>query len=352
MNSSNTSFSVSADVTLFNGLANYNKIKKSELDRQASEKDLEKTQNDISLAIMSAYLDVLFNKELLATAENQLKISEMQLEYDKKQVEAGNKPKGALLETEAQKANEELNITSYKNKLQLSLLNLAQMLELENIADFDIVMPKLDMSMMDSKLVNANTVFEQNVANRPEIQSRELKLKSMEKANAIAKAQLYPSLSLGAYYNNDYQDYDGNNRSFSEQIKNNGKEGIGLTLRIPIFNGLSARTNFNNSKINYQNSKYDLQLEKNNLRKEIQQVHANAVAAMQKYYSAEKALKSTKEAFRYMEEKFKLGVSTPLEYNNAKNKMSSAESTLIQAKYEYIFRVKILDFYCGKALGL
>lgn len=350
MNSSNTSLTVSTDVTLFNGLAKYNRIKQSEYEWQASIQDLEKAKNDISVSIMSAYLDVLFNKELVNSTSRQLELTQQQIDYDKKQIEVGNKPKGALLETEAQKANEELNLTNYNSKLQISLLHLAQLLELPNMDDFDVLSPNFDMSLLNKKLLNTQTVFEKAILLRPEIKSKELKLQSMEKASAIAKAQFFPSLSMGAYYNNDYQNFDGNSRAFSEQIKNNGKEGINLTLRIPIFNGFSARTNYSNSKINVENTKYQLQLEKNNLLKDIQQVHANAIAAMQKYYASEKAFGSSKEAFRYIEEKFNLGIITPLEYNDAKNKMTNAESSFIQAKYEYIFRVKILDFYSGEAL--
>ncbi len=127
---------------------------------------------------------------------------------------------------------------------------------------------------------------------------------------------------------------------------------VGFSLRVPIFNGYTAQTNVKNSYINYENSKHELQLEKNNLRKEIQQVHLNAIAAMKKYYSSEKAVTSTVEAFRYVEEKFTLGIVTPLEYNDAKNKVTNAQSSFIQAKYDYIFRIKILDFYNGKAITL
>jgi outer membrane protein len=119
-----------------------------------------------------------------------------------------------------------------------------------------------------------------------------------------------------------------------------------------LFNGLQTRTNLNNTIINYENSKYQLQLEKNNLMKQIQKVHLDAVSAMKKYYSSQKALESAQEAFRYVEEKFKLGIVTPLEYNDAKNKVTNAQSSFIHAKYEYIFRVKILDFYNGKEIVL
>ncbi len=351
-NSSNTNIGLSTNVTLFNGLAKINTIKQREYEWQAALQDLEKVKDDISLNVVSAYLDILFNKELVATAQQQLNITKQQIEYNKKQVEAGNMAKGKLLETEAQAANEELTLTNYENNLQVSLLNIMQLLELPVTDNFDVVTPDFDAGLLDVKLISSNEVFGKAVAERPEIISRELKLKSIEKENSIAKAQLYPSLGMSAFYRNDYQNYSGNNRSFSEQFKHNGKEGISLTLRIPIFNSLQARTNLNNSLINYESSKYDLQLEKNNLLKQIQQVRLNAVAAMKKYYSSEKAVKSAKEAFRYVEEKFNLGIVTPLEYNDSKNKVTNSQSSFIQAKYEYIFRIKILDFYNGKDITL
>jgi outer membrane protein len=352
INSSNTNFYLSTDVTLFNGMAKQNTIKQRNYELQASLQDLKKAKDDISLRVVSAYLEILFNKELLETSTKQLEVTRQQIEYNKKQVEAGNMARGKLLETEAQEASEELSITNYENQLKLSLLNLMQLLELPITDDFDIVFPTFEASLLDQEVVTSNQVFEKAVTERPEILSRELKMKSMERQTAIAKAQLYPSLGLSAYYTNDYQNYEGNERSFSEQFKNNGKEAVNLTLRIPIFGGLSAKTNFKNSFISYENSKYELQLEKNNLLKEIQQVQINALAAMKKYYSSEKAVKSTEEAFRYVEEKFNLGIVTPLEYNDAKNKVTNAQSSFIQSKYEYIFRIKILDFYNGKEITL
>jgi len=140
--------------------------------------------------------------------------------------------------------------------------------------------------------------------------------------------------------------------TFPDQMDVNGQKVIGLSLRVPIFNGLQARTNVNNTFISYENSKHQLQQEKNSLRKEIEQVHLNAIAAMKKFYSSEKAVQSSQEAFRYVEEKFNLGIVTPLEYSDAKNKVFNAQSSYIQAKYEYIFRIKILDFYNGKEITL
>ncbi len=356
-NSQNSDFNINSEVTVFNAMAKQNTIKRRNFELQAALKDLEKTKDDISLAVVSAYLEILFNKELVSTSEVQIEVTKLQIDYNSKQVEAGNLAKGKLFETESQLANEELTLTNYENQLQLSILNLTQLLELREAEGFDIVIPDFDAGLLDVRLVTSNEVFSKAVLERPEILSKELMLQSIEQEKSIAKAQLYPSFAAGASfynnYNNQYEYFDGSGKiPFGEQLKNNSRTQLYVSLRIPIFNGLQARTNLNNSYINYENSKYDLQLQKNNLLKEIQQVRLNAVSAMKKYYSSEKAVQSTVEAFRYVEEKFNLGIVTPLEYNDSKNKVTNAQSSFIQAKYEYIFRVKILDFYNGIEITL
>jgi outer membrane protein len=366
-NSQNSDISLSTEVTLFNGMSKLNTVKAREFELQSALLDLEKAKDDISLAVAAAYLEILFNKELVGTSREQTLVTKQQIEFNSKQVEAGVMAKGKLLETESQLANEELALTNYENQLQLSLLNLMQLLEIQVSDSFDIVIPEFNASMLDGSLLNSEEVFNKAVAERPEILSKEYKLRSVEKESAIAKAQLYPSLSAGASYYNNYNDqyqkiagYTSDAEPqpiferipFSEQIENNNRTQIYFSLRIPIFNGLQARTNYNNSFINYENSKHLLQNEKNKLRKEIEQVHLNAVSAMKKFYSSEKAVQSSEEAFRYVEEKFNLGIVTPLEYNDSKNKVFTAKSSYIQAKYEYIFRVKILDFYNGKEITL
>ncbi|MFA6401380.1 MAG: TolC family protein [Salinivirgaceae bacterium] len=361
-NSQNTSFYIGSEVTLFNGFAKRNTLKQREFDLKAAIQDLEKARDDVSLNVVSAYLDILFNKELVSTAKEQLNVTKEQIEFNKKQVEVGTLAKGKLLETEAQAASEELSLTNYENQLRLSLITLEQLLELPLTEGFDIVIPNLDAAGLGKELLIADSVYAKAVLDRPEILSKELNLNSMEKQVAIAKAQLYPSLSFGAsYYNNFNNKYTyardsfGNPGAlipFGEQLKNNNRINMGFTLKIPIFNGLSAKTNVKNSTIQFESASNELQLEKNNLRKQIQQVHANAIAAMKKYDASEKAVTSTEEAFRYVQEKFNLGIVTPMEFNDSKNKVTAAKSSFIQAKYEYIFRIKILDFYYGKEITL
>lgn len=359
-NSQDVSFYVGSEVTLFQMFAKQNTLKQRRLEFEAALMDLEKARDDIALNVVSAYLEILFNKELVTTATEQLTVTREQIEHNRKQVEAGNLARGKLLETEAQLASEELTLTNYENQLKLSLINLEQLLELPLTDGFDIVIPEIDASEMTKSLLMSESVYDRAVQERPEILSKEFTLSSLEKQAAIAKAQLYPTLTAGAsYYTNYNNKYrfttetgPGDLIPFGEQFQNNRRLNIGLTLRIPVFNGYTARTNYKNSVIQYESGKYELQLEKNNLRKQIEQVHANAIAALKKYESSQKAVKSAEEAFRYVQEKFNLGIVTPLEFNDSKNKVTAAQSSFIQAKYEYIFRVKILDFYNGVAIQL
>jgi outer membrane protein len=355
-NAQSSSFGISSDVVLFQSLAKQNTLKKNAFEWQAALYDLDKAKDDIALNVVSAYLDILFNKELVNTSKEQLIVTQQQIEYNKRQVEAGNLAKGKLYETEAQAASEELTLTNYENQLKLSIITLQQMLDLQLSDTFDIVIPDFTIDNISAGLQTSDVVFDKAVNERPEIKSKEMSLNSYEKQMQIAKAYLYPSLSMGFDYSDSYyskeRDLAGTYIPFMDQIKNKHQYGIGFTLSIPVFNGFSAQTNVKNAKISYENSKYELQATKNALRKEIEQAYANAVAAMKKYYSSEKAVNSTVEAFRYVQEKFNLGIVTPLEFNDSKNKVSAAKSSFIQAKYEYIFRVKILDFYNGVDITL
>ncbi|HAM98750.1 MAG TPA: hypothetical protein DCQ26_09065 [Marinilabiliales bacterium] len=352
-NAMSLSGQISSNMTLFNGFTKVNTIKKRDLDLQASLQDLEKAKDDISLAVVSAYLDILFNKELVATSKEQLVVTKQQIDYNTKQVEAGNLAKGKLLETESQAATEQLTLTNYENQLQISLLNLMQLLDIPVTDNFNIVIPEFNDIVLANELLNAGLIFEKAAQERPEIKSKELKLLSSEKESEIAKAQFLPVLSLNASIGDSYTKFfDVENASVSDQLNDYFSTQVLLSLQIPIFNGFSTKINYQNSKINYENAKLELQLEQNNLLKEIQQAYTNAVAAMKKYDASEKAVNSAQEAFRYVQEKFSLGIVTPLEFNDAKNKVTAAQSSFIQAKYEYIFRIKILDFYYGKEITL
>ncbi len=355
-NSNQTSGSLSSGVTLWNGFILKNAIKQADMDLRASLEDLQKAKNDIMLNIAASYLDILFEQELVVVAESQLEVTKLQIERTTKLVDAGSLAKGSLLEIEAQYAREELSLVNEQNKLQLAYLDLYQLLDLPATESFQIEKPTLPELAANQTLLNSMDVFRTAVGFRPEVKSAEYKFESAKSQLAIAKGNLYPSLSMsGSYYNlyNDkYSDYQGNKISFADQMKSNERYGFGFSLSVPIFNKLQARSQISNAEIQVTNYELALQDTKNTLRKEIEQAYANALAAFKRYISNQKAVASSKEAFRYAEEKFNVGMINSVEYNQSKNNLTQAQSNLLQAKYEYIFRTKILDFYNGKAIEL
>ena len=356
VNSSSITGGAGTSFTIFDGFALSNTIDKQELDFQATLKDMQKAKDDIMLNIAGMYLEILFAEELELVSEAQLDVTKQQINRTQQLVDAGSLAKGALLEIEAQLAREELQLVNEKNRVQLSYLSLFQMLELPIAESFKIEKPALPEVKSNYSMANSIDVFNNALNVRPEIQAAQLRVKSAEKDLEIAKGNHYPSLSFNAnyynLYNNKYTDRTGEDIAFSDQLKNNGRSSLGLTLAIPIFNRFQVKYGISNATLQISDYQYRLQTASNTLRKEIEQAYTNALASLNRYISSEKAVESMEEAFRYVEEKFNVGMVNSVEYNLQKNQLTSAQSQLLQAKYEYIFRTKILDFYNGIPIEL
>ncbi len=356
VNSNQSGGNLSANVTIWNGFTLSNSIKMADMDLQASLQETLKTKDDMMLNVAASYLEILFADELVGVSEELLKITQLQIDRTNKLVEAGSLAKGSLFEIEAQYAREELNVVNAQNRLQLAYLGIYQLLEVPSTESFKIEKPTLPEIGANVSLLNSMDVFKNAVQLRPAVKSAEFKLESARNQLLIAKGNLLPSLTFGGnyynLYNNKYTDRLGNNIPFGEQIKSNERYGFGLNLSIPIFNHYQARTGVSNSQIQLENSELQLQSTKNLLRKEIEQAYTNALAAFKRYVANQKTVISSREAFRYTEEKFNVGMINSVEYNQSKNNLTSAQSDLLQAKYEYIFRTKILDFYNGIPIQL
>ena len=356
INSNSTSGSLNSNVTLWNGFTLTNSIKMADMDLRSTLEDMKKAKDDIMLNIAASYLEILFADELVIVAEDLLKITQLQIDRTNKLVEAGSLAKGSLLEIEAQYAREEVNVVNAQNRLQLAYLALYQFLELPATESFKIEKPTLPEIGANLSLLNSMDVFKNAVQLKPAVKSAEFKLESARKQLLIAKGNLMPTLSLGGnyynFYNNKYTDFQRNKISFSDQLKSNERYGFGVTLNVPIFNRFQARTGVSNAQIQVENTELQLQNTKNLLRKDIEQSYTNALAAFKRYVANQKTVVSSKEAFRYTEEKFNVGMINSVEYNQSKNNLSKAQSDLLQAKYEYIFRTKILDFYNGLTIEL
>jgi len=349
-------FNVGGNITLFNGLINYNTIRKNKYELLAGEQDLQRIKDNISLNIALAYLQILLNKELVTANENQLNITLQQIEKTKKLVSAGSVARGNLLQIEAQAAQEEVQLINMQNQLDISYLTLTQMLELKSPEGFEIVMPLITVDTAGGITGKIDEIFAVAVQDRPEIKSAELKLESSKYDLRIARGGRSPRLtsshSLGTRYNYLFNDTTNSNTPFSDQFKGYRNFGLGFTLTIPILNGWQVNKNISNAKIGIKNSDYTLEAARKDLYKTIQQAYADAVAALKKYTASNKAVSSNEESFRYTEQKFNVGMITPVDYNIAKTQLLNAQSDLAQSKYEFVFKTKVLDFYKGLPLNL
>lgn len=349
-------FNAGSNVTLFHGLVNYNTIQKNKYQLLASEQDLKGFKDDISLNIALAYLQILLNQELVNATAAQVDLTRQQIERTRKMVDAGSLAKGNLLEVEAQAAREDLQLVNLQNQLTMSNLALAQMLELQSPEGFSVAVPVITLDDISVKGDPAG-IFSIAEKTRPEVLSAEYQLKQAEYELAIAKGGRSPRLSLGANVGTAYSDNRINpitqqKYSFSDQLNDNLNYGIGFSLSIPVFNGWQVNTGIRNSRLGLENSQYALENAKKQLYKNIQQAFADATGALKKYNASQKAVASMEEAYRYSEQKFNMGMVTAVEYNQSKTQLLNAQSEMAQAKYEYVFKSKVLDFYRGIPLTL
>lgn len=346
------SLDIGANMPLFQGFRINREVKGGKLDLAAAVQDLERVREDLSIKVMTLYLQVLYNKELTEVAERQLQLSSQQAARSRELVTAGKQSESARYESEALEANDQLSLTQARNDLQLSLLDLSQELNRESAAGFDVVMPELDSITLASLhlLGTADDVYAYAAEYRPHIKAERLRLESSENAIRIARADLYPSLTLnGGFGTGLYSTMDS---AFGTQFRKNSSEFVGISMNIPIFNRRATRNKINGAKVSYQSQQLAVIQAELSLRKEIEQAWYNADAAYSKYRSAEVALASAKVAFRYEQQKADAGRSTIFDFNDAKTRMQKAESELVQSKYEFVFRSKILDYYRGKPLTL
>lgn len=353
-NSMGDSYGISSNVSLFAGLQNYNQIKLNNYNLLASLQNVEKEKVEITMSIATAYLEILFQKELLQITENQMGTTNLQVERTEKLVEAGSVAKGNLYEIQAQLANEKLNTINAQNSLKLARLNLVQILDLDSLAGFDIdFMDTIDNNNLPV-LPNVLEVYSESREYLPHIKSAEYQLKSSETNLKIQKGGLSPTIyasgSLGTGYSTSQEDAYGQN--YSEQFDINRNKYIGVGVNIPIFNRGRVKNNIDNAKIQVYDATYALEQTEQQLYKNIQQAHSDASSAQEKYSAALEAVNSYKEAFHYTEQKFNVGIVNSVDYTIAKNNLIKAESDLLQAKYSYIFSVKILDLYRGIPISL
>lgn len=351
-NQTSGSLNVSASVPLFQGMRINHQVKAGKLDLAAAVEDLERAREDVAIHVMTLYLEVLYNKEMVGVAERQLTLSTQQAERSRALAAAGKQPESTVYESDALVASNRMTLTQARNDLQLALLNLSQALNRESAAGFDIVDPALDSVALAAlhRLGSADDVYAYAAENRPHIRAERLRLESSEHSAAIARSALYPSLSLSGGYGTGV--YSADQDKFWTQMRHNSREYVGVSLNVPIFNRRATRNSIRTAQIAVRSQQLAVTEAERELRKLIEQAWYNADASYAKYRSAEAAAASARIAFAYEERKAEAGRSTVFDFNDAKTRMEKAEADAVQAKYEFVFRSKILDFYHGKPLQL
>jgi outer membrane protein len=382
------SWGLNARATVYNGGRINNQIKQGALDIQAAQADLEQSASTIGLQVAQAYLQILLYDEQLENAKKRLQTAQSQLDRTEKQIKAGQLAPTARYELIAQVARDEQAIVTASNNVEIGTLNLKNLLELSPEMAFKIEKPSIILpsdANPDGFMFRA--VYNQALTTQPQIKAAEYRIKSAEMGVKVAEANLLPSLSingsLGSNYSSTILDYtkgtvetrevsrpakvnnvpvtitesvrdiiNAPKKGYSSQLGNNFGQGIGLNLSIPIFEGFRNKIGVQRQKLNVESQMLTLDREKQTLKSDVLTAIANAKAAKKQFEAAQKSYEAQKAAFEAVDKRLQIGNANGFELTVAKNNMDTAQGDVTVAKYDYLFRLKIVEFYEGKKLSL
>ena len=348
-NTTSSGISLGTSVPIFQGLRISNSIKENELNLKAATEDLEKAREDMSVSVAQAYVQILYNMELMDVALNQVTIDSLQVERLTSMLENGKASPAQLAQQKATLGQSRLAATQARNNLNLSLLDLSQLLELPNPEGFSIVRPAVPIDGI--LLGNPEDIYAEAVENKPSIKAEMFRLDATDFTIKSAKGAFLPSISAnGGIGSNYYTMSAAPSAAFMEQIKHNFSQYLGLSLSVPIFSGFQNRNQVRMAELSRTNQMLQLENTKKTLYKEIQQVYYNAVASADKYRSSADAQASAQESFELMKAKYENGKANITEFNEARDNWLKAESDLLRSRYEYLYSAKLLDFYRGRSL--
>ena len=351
-NTTNTSLSLGADMTLFNGLRNYNNILLGQLNLEAATADLEKARDDIRVAVAQAYVQILYNREIAEVAARQVEIDAQQVDRLAALQANGKATAADVAAQQATLAQSRLSAVQAENNVRLARLDLAQLLELPSPEGFDVVVPGEDALAIPLP-AGPEVIYEEAVGIKPAVRAEETRLAYADRNIALAKGGYLPSLSLSGGLGTNYYTSSGYaGKSFFDQLSNNFSQYIGLSLNVPIFSRLSTRNQVRSARVSYDAQQLQLETVKKQLFKEIQQAWYNALSAHSKFESSNEAASAATESFALAQAKYENGKSSITEFNEAKNQYLKARSDLAQARYEYLYQTRLLDFYRGRNLTL
>lgn len=345
----NFSTGISAGVTIFQGLRNLRMLQKAKMSRLASQYALNKMKDDIALFVANAYLQILVNKEILSVLEQQHQVTVKQLERTQELVDAGVLPSGDLLQIKATGADEVQQIIAAKNAVKISRISLAQTLLIQEYEDFRVADQEYTVPLTDIMNKSVEEIIESAEEERYEVKIAKQNVVIAEKDVQIAKSAYYPNLSGFFNYNTRAAGSNGigPSLSFFDQLSMYDGISYGISLNVPILNGFSTRNSVKRNKINVMRAKYQLKQSKLDLESNVYQAYVDAKGAAKAFEAAKVALEAQQLAYDYAVERFDVGLANSFELSEAKFRLTNAQSQLIQAKYDYIFKLKVLELYFG-----
>ena len=353
INTQSTGFNLSTNVPLFTGLQIPHTIAQAKLNLKAAMEDLNKAKDDISVQVTSAFLQVLFTEELAKVAHEQVSLSQEMLTQKEGYYRVGKASEADVAEARTRVAQDRLSAVQADNNYRLALLDLSQLLELPSPDGFAITSPEVDAEKLAERLIAPSEVYAEALLIRPSIKAAQYRLERSAHDIRIAQSAYYPQLSFGAGIGTNYYNVSGRqNSSFGKQLRDNFSQYLGFSLSIPLFDRFSTRNRVRSARLQQTALGWQLEESKKALYKEIQQAYYNAVGAESKLQSSQTADEAAQASFNLVKGKYAAGKATATEYNEARTAWMKAVSDRLQAKYDFVFRTRILDFYRGVPLTL
>ncbi|MFD2865615.1 TolC family protein [Mucilaginibacter antarcticus] len=364
-----TSFNASGNaqmqVTVFQGGQLRNQIIQNRIALDVNKGQTAKVKNDLVLNVVTTYLQILTNQDLVTAAKQQIDLANQTLQRSDISFKAGNQTLADLSQAKAQVSTATLNLTTAQNQLDLSLLILKQFMEADPYAPIEVERPDISKLTDIQTIYNANEVVRTAMNINPDIRLAELQQKTSQQAIRVAKSYYYPTVSLYGGLGSNYTDrlktkvidVDNNVPVYSpysafSQIGDNFNQNIGLSVQVPIFNKFNTRSNVRRAELNFQNAQLNTQISKNNLSKTIIQAVLDLQSADKQYQSATQTFEANKDALNVTKQRYDVGLVNSLDYNTAVTNFNRSQTDMIQARYSVIFRSKIIDYYLGKTITL
>ncbi len=356
----NVNASLTSNITLFDGLRNVYQMNRAKMNAIANQYRLDNLKDDIRLNVANAYLQVLSGKEQLKTFQAQYAVTEQDMKRTKELVESGVLPKGDLLEIEATAANQQQQIVNGEGNVLIARVNLAQLLQITDYENFDIAEQEFDIPPSDILKNSAKVIFDKSLTFRNDIKLSESNVELAKEDLKIAKGAYLPTIGAFFQYGTRYSDVtqipDGNGGSYTPNLTDQLWifDGIsyGAQLNIPIFNGWSTRNNVKRSTISLEKAKLQLEQDKLDLENTIQQAYVDVSTFEKAYEAALKTLEARSLALEYAKERYDNGLMNAFDFGQAQARVDNAQADVIRTKYDYIFRLKILEFYFGMPITL